>query len=230
MFKMIRHHLRRHTYKIVVGVPIVVLLASSLSLMRDPDEVCIVPADNRYVSVGERVTLEVVAQADEPINVVAAQIALPTQALSLEEMSKEGSFIDLWSEEPREQDGTIHFSGGVTDAGGFIGTGTVLTLTVVPTAVGEATVALGQVQMLAHDGTGRAVECSARPVTLMVREQNTPSPDVNNDRSVNMFDLGLVSANILLGYKPLYDLNNDGKVSMSDAGIVLATIKRSAGL
>jgi hypothetical protein len=77
-----------------------VLLASSLSLMRDPNEMCIVPEDNRFVEVGENVTLHVMANADEPVNVIGATISMPHDLLTIDDVSREGSIIDLWAEEP----------------------------------------------------------------------------------------------------------------------------------
>jgi hypothetical protein len=227
---MIKHHLQRHKYKIVVGVPMAVLLASSLSLVRDPEQICLTSKDNRYVTVNESVTLEVTAYADQPINVISASLSYPQDLVRITSTSKKDSIVNLWSEEPAAQAGSIHFSGGIVSPGGFSGTGTVLTLYVQPLQPGNATITFNEVHMLAHDGTGREVACAQHPVTLFIRETGTASPDVNHDTRVNIFDLGLLSANILLKYEPLYDLNNDGKVSLSDLVIIFSTMRRSSTL
>jgi hypothetical protein len=230
MLEMITHHLKRHRYHIVVGVPMIVLIASSLSLVRDPQELCVVPEDTRYVVVGEEVTLDVMAQADQPINVISASIRVPVTELSVESLSKEGSIITLWSEEPSYTDGVVHFSGGVVTESGFSGSGKVLSLGVRPLIPGEVTIYFDEVHMLAHDGTGSEVSCGKNPIVLSIREEGASSPDVNQDKRVNIFDFGLVSMNILLNYEPLYDLNNDGKVSLSDVFVILSNLQSGGSL
>lgn len=227
---MIRHHLARHHYKIVVGVPVLVLLASSLSFVRDPDQVWIDPDNHSFVEVGEAVRLHITAHATEPINVVGATVAIPTDRIVVDSLSKEGSVIDLWSEEPTQNGSTIHFSGGMLDRLGFQGTGILLTLVIHPTKPGDAVFAFHDVHMLAHDGTGREVQLDTKPITLAVRSRGASSPDVNGDNHVNILDLGLVSAKIFLGYRPLYDLNGDGKVSLADLLIIFNIMTRDSEL
>lgn len=220
---MLHERLKRHTYKIVVGVPMVVLLASSLSLIRDPEQMCVVPEDNRFVEVGEKVTLLVRTDADEPVNVFGGTVHVPRDMIEITGVSRERSLIDLWSEEPlvSEDGSTVHFSGGVVSRDGFTGNGILLEINVVPLVPGEAEIRFDDVTMLAHDGTGREVDCSKGPITLSVRPVSYPSPDVNNDKQVNIFDFGIVSARLFMAYNDSYDLNQDGKINLSDIGIVL---------
>lgn len=225
MLEMFKQNLKRHKYKIVVGLPMAVLLASSLSLVRDPAQVCIVPTDNRYVAVGEDVALEVTANATEVINVIGAKIRVPQDLLTVESISKEGSILTLWTEEPHVSQGIVQFSGGIVREGGFLGDGTVLTIHVRPTHSGNAEVSFDEVHMLAHDGTGREVECGKGPIMLSIRDADKPSPDVNHDKQVNIFDLGLVSANIFLGYESFYDLNSDGTISVADLSIIFKAMR-----
>jgi len=221
---MMRYRLKRHRYKIVVGVPMAVLLASSLSLVRNPEEVCIVPEDNRFVEVGETVTLHLTAEADEPINVIGATVTAPSDYVEFTGTDRTLSIIDLWSEEPRVEDGRVTFSGGIVSADGFLGTGVVLAITAVPLQEGEAEVALEDVSMLAHDGTGKQVECAKNPITLFIRPSDHPSPDVNNDNSVNIIDFGIVSARLFMSYEKSYDLNKDGRITLADVGIVISNM------
>lgn len=225
-----RYELTRHKYKIIVGVPMVVLLASSLSVMRDPDEVCLVPDDTSYVQVGETATLHVVADADEPINVIGATIEVPEEYATISGVSRENSIIDLWSEEPTIEDGhRVHFSGGILRDGGFTGNGTVLTVTVTMLAEGKAEVSLKDVSMLAHDGTGRQVNCGVNPMTFSIRPEDHPSPDVNGDRVVNLYDFGLVSMRLFMNYNKMFDLNLDGKITLTDIGIILSNLGHGNG-
>lgn len=202
-----------------------VLIASSLSLVRDPAQMCVVPADNRYVKVGEDVALDVTANATEPINVIGASIRVPEDLLTVESLSKQGSIFTLWTEEPTITQGIVHFSGGIVSSEGFLGSGTVLTMHVRPTKPGDAVVSFDEVHMLAHDGTGKEVECGNSPITLLIREAGKPSPDVNNDKQVNVIDATLVSANIFLAYESLYDLNGDGKVSFDDLAVIFHAMR-----
>ncbi len=221
---MLRYHIKRHKYKIVIGLPIAVLLASSLSFLRDPQDVCIVPDDSRYVAVGEDVTLHVMADADEPVNVIGGDVSYPPDLLVVDSISRDASIIDLWSEEPSAEGGRIRFSGGIVSDGGFIGNAVVLTLHVRPIAPGQARLAFDDVHMLAHDGTGMEVSCSGDPLTLTIRAADLPSPDVNGDHHVNLLDFGLVSARLFLAYSSQYDLNNDGRITLADLGIVLSNL------
>ena len=220
-----RHHLRRHKYKLVVSVPMAVLLASSLTLMRDPEEMCLVPEDNTYVEVGEVVTLHVLAEAEEPINVIGARISVPPDIVRITGVHKDDSIIDLWSEEPTiTSGGEVYFSGGVLQENGFSGTGIVLTMTVQALAEGRASFSFDEATMLAHDGTGRDIGCGTNPLTLSVRPKAYPSPDVNDDKTVNLLDFGLVSARIFWSYQKSYDLNLDGKITLADLGIILTNL------
>jgi len=220
-----RHHLKRHKYKLVVSVPMAVLLASSLSLMRDPEEMCIVPEDNTYVEIGETVTLHVLAQADEPINVIGAEVVAPEDYIRLISVHKDDSIIDLWSEEPTIESGQkVSFSGGVVQEGGFTGTGIVLTLTAQMLKEGRASIEFTDARMLAHDGTGRDIGCGRTPLTFSIRPKEYPSPDVNDDMAVNFFDFGLVSARLFWTYERSYDLNLDGRITLSDLGIILSNL------
>jgi hypothetical protein len=231
MMEMVRNRLKKHTYKIAFGVPFILLVASSLSLVRDKEEICIVPEDNRYVEVGETVTLQVIAEADEPINVIGATIAYPSTHIEVESLSRENSVIDLWSEEPEIQpNGLIHFSGGILAEEGFIGNGTVLTLITRPIKEGTATIDFTETTMLAHDGTGKDVVCGNAPIILSIRPKSYPSPDVNGDKRVNLYDFGIVSARLFMGYERPYDLNLDGKITISDIAVLIRNFREGSSL
>lgn len=228
---MIHHRLKKHTYKIALGIPIAVLLASSLTISRDSQEVCLVPEDSSFVEVGETVTLHVTAQADSPINVIGATMLIPKEYVSVKEISRENSIIDLWSEEPVvKDDGSLHFSGGMVVEGGFIGSGHVLTLVVIPQKEGVVDIGFSEAKMLAHDGTGNEIDCRSGPITLRVRPASFPNPDVNNDKKVNIIDFGIVSARMFVAYERLYDLNLDGKINLLDLGIVISNMYPSGRL
>jgi len=222
---MVRYHIHRHRYKIVVGLPVALLVASSLSFMRSPEDVCIVPEDTRFVEIGETVTLHVMANTDEPVNVIGADVHIPNDTLTLDSIDRDGSIIDLWTKEPETEDmgntTRISFSGGIVSDTGLLGEAIVLSFAVVPHATGTATVYYENVEVLAHDGTGMEVSCSHHPVTLTIREPDTPSPDVNGDTVVNLMDFGIVSSRLFLSYNTSYDLNRDGRITLGDLFIII---------
>lgn len=226
---MVMHHLKRHSYKIAVGVPIAVLLASSLSFTRSADDVCILPEDNHYVEVGELVTLDLRIHADEPINVVSGVARLPLDRVSLSSLATGTSIIDLWTEEPHmDEDGSIRFSGGIVSPDGFFGEGTLARIVVMPTEVGEAVFSFEEGHLFAHDGSGSEVACGTGPTTLMVRPAAHPTPDVNGDKRVNLFDLSLVSSRMFMQYERTYDLNLDGKITVADLSIIFNTFMNAS--
>lgn len=231
MLAMVRHSLKKHKYKIALGVPMIFLLASSLSLVRDSEEMCIVPDDNRFVEVGETVTLHVLANADTPINVIGGNIHIPSDYVSLDEIVLKDSIIDLWTEEPKlGDDQTLRFAGGVINESGFLGEGNVLTLVIHPTHEGEAVLTFTDTHMLAHDGTGLDVTCNNNPITLSIRPATYPTPDVNGDNRVNIFDLGIVSARLFMSYERPYDLNLDGLITISDIGVLITNLSGNSKL
>lgn len=225
MLGMVTHYLKRHKYKIAVGVPVVVLLASSLSLVRSQNDLYIVPEDSRYVEVGELVTLEVTMTAGQPINVIGGSIEVPGDLLQIEQISTATSAIDLWTEKPHiTESGLVAFSGGILTPGGFTGSGIVFELVVRVLAPGKATVALRDVQMLAHDGRGTKIASGVNPIVLSIRSSERPSPDVNGDKEVDFFDFGIVSARMFRRYEKNYDLNADGHINAEDLAIVFSNL------
>lgn len=220
---MILHRIKKNRVKIALAVPVIFLVASSLSLVRSSDEICLIPKNNTYVEIGETVTLQVTAKADEPINVISGSIVMPASHITIEDMSRENSIIDLWTQEPAILDESkIFFSGGIVNNSGFTGTGVVFEIVLKPTQEGTVEIFFEDSKMLAHDGTGFEVVCGNNPVTLSIRPKEHPTPDVNGDKSVNLFDFGIVSARLFMVYERPYDLNLDGKITIADIGVLIA--------
>ncbi len=224
MYKITRHYLKKHKYKIALGVPMIFLLASSLSLIRDTEEMRIVSEDNSFVEVGETVTIHVIANADKPVNVIGATVNVPEELIEIVKVSRENSIIDLWSEEPKIKDSSIHFSGGIVNETGFLGEGVVLTVILTPKQEGTANIYLKETSMLAHDGTGMPVTCDNKPITFTIRPESHPNPDVNGDKHVNIFDFGIISARLFMRYERSYDLNLDGKITLADIGVLISNM------
>ncbi len=228
---MVHHKLKQHKYKILLGIPIIFLLASSLSFSKDTEQMCLTSEDNTFVSVGKNITIDIIANADTPINVISATVNIPTDFVSIEEISRENSIIDLWSKEPVIKDNSkIYFSGGIISHEGFTGKGKVLSIILKPKKEGVATLTFDENKMLAHDGTGREVGCKNNPLSLTIRKENTPSPDVNGDKKVNIFDFGIVSARLFMTYERSYDLNLDGKITITDIAILISNMRTGGNI
>lgn len=229
---MTLRYIERYRYHFVAGLPIVALLASSLSFSQDPGEdLCITAQNSRYVTVGEQAIVRVIANADEPINTVSGTIRIPAPLLEVGAVTPTPSILDLWAEAPTvaENGALLRFSGGTTRPGGFTGTGTVITFTVTPLTPGEATIRFEEAHMFAHNGTGQEVSCAMGPMTFFVRDAARPSPDVNDDARVDIFDLGTLSARMFLAYDRRYDLNTDGKVGIDDLVLALRYVRSGNG-
>lgn len=224
MLSMVRHQLKRHRVKLAIGLPALLLVASSLTLLRAEDSVGLVPAPSRFVAVGEEVPILVVAETKSPINVVGAQVRFPSERIEIVRIEKTNSIVDLWTEEPTVASGTVTFSGGTIQEGGFVGSGVVATLHVRPLLKGKTTLVFDEAHMLAHDGTGTDIIASTNPVVLSVREAGTASPDVNNDNKVNLADFGIVSSRLFGDYSAEYDLNGDGAITLEDISIVVSSL------
>lgn len=221
---MLLHRIKKNRIKIALAVPVIFLVASSLSLVGNPDKMFLISKDNTFVEIGETVFLQVLAKADEPVNVISGSIVVPSQYTTIENISRENSIIDLWTQEPiiTEDESKIFFSGGIISDSGFTGTGVLFEIVLKPTQEGTIEIYFEDSKMLAHDGTGFEVTCGDTPVTLSIRPKEHPTPDVNGDKSVNLFDFGIVSARLFMAYERPYDLNLDGKITIADIGVLIA--------
>jgi hypothetical protein len=204
----------------------VVLIASSLSLVRPGNSLTVDSSEGPFLAAGEETEIHVVFESATPINVVGGTVLIPTEYVEVTEVSNETSLIDLWTEGPvLSDDGSrLRFSGGLVSPEGVSGSGQVLAFKVRTLQAGKAELRLVESELLAHDGRGTNVLGETRPITLNIRESNTPSPDVNHDRRISIIDIGLVSSRLFRAYESQYDLNNDGKISISDLSILVAAL------
>ncbi len=227
--------------------------AATSSFARTPVTLFLTPYDVKDLTVGDTKQLEVEVSAREPINAVGATLKFPQDLIEIVGFSKSHSFFNLWTEETaiHEDDGEIHFSGGTTNSGGMIGTGTILTLTVRAKKSGPASIYFEETLVYAADGKGTLLNNDARAVTFSVREapqilQNsatpvqqafapvatisqpskpqTPTADVNTDGSINLVDVSIMLMRLVMPYDYHFDLNMDGTVNVADLSIVLSKV------
>ena len=114
------------------------------------------PSAGNYLT-GHTFTMKVfVSSPDEAMNAVQAAITFPSNKLSVVSLSKSGSIIDLWMQDPAfsNQDGTINFGGIVTNPGFQGSAGTVLAITFQVKNSGTASISFLSGSILANDGVG----------------------------------------------------------------------------
>ncbi|MGC8881177.1 MAG: cohesin domain-containing protein, partial [Minisyncoccia bacterium] len=114
------------------------------------------PASGSY-SVGQTFTVTVyVSSTDQAMNATSGMIAFPADKLQVISLSKIGSIINLWVQEPSfsNDNGTINFEGVVLNPG-FQGiNGKVITITFKVKTIGTASLSFDSSTVLANDGQG----------------------------------------------------------------------------
>lgn len=110
--------------------------------------------------VGKTFTVDVVVNNNlDAINAVSALISFPADALSVVSVSKTGSFISLWAEEPTFSNtkGTVSLEGVALNPGFNKATGKVISITFKAKQEGNVSVAVKSGAVLANDGNATDV-------------------------------------------------------------------------
>lgn len=220
------------------------LLASATSsLSEHPATVYFVPYGERDIAVGDVADIDVNLNAREPVNAIGATIIFPPEQFEIVGISKRRSFLDLWTEETviRESAGSIRFSGGTTRPGGMTGTSTVITLSVRAKKPGAAQLSITDLQVLAHDGKGTALDTNARslsydiaypssggstPVTPSIEPgPAAPSADFDGSGRVTLVDISILTVRLVLPYDTRYDLDTNGSINLADISIAFSQMK-----
>jgi hypothetical protein len=196
------------------------------------------------LAVGETQTIDFDLNASVPVNSIGATLNYPKDMLEVVALSKERSFLNLWTEDTtiKEAVGEISFSGGSTRLGGVTGTSTVVTLTVRAKHEGTATLSVGHVEVYAADGKGTSLDTEDHPLSLTVTEARPattggsggtssvavtpPSPDINGDGKVTLLDASIVMSAIGAPYDARYDFNMNGSVGLDDLSILFSFMGR----
>jgi hypothetical protein len=110
--------------------------------------------------VGKTFSVDLVVNNNiDAINAVSALISFPQDALSVVSVSKTGSFISLWAEEPSfsNDKGTINLEGVALNPGFNKATGKVITVTFKALQEGNVSIAVKSGSVLANDGNATDV-------------------------------------------------------------------------
>jgi hypothetical protein len=195
--------------------------------------------------VGEEFEVQLVVESSIPVNAFSGDLTFNTDVLSVARIDYNTSIANLWVQEPwySNGEGTINFAGGTTKAGGFQGTGTLITVTFTTLKEGQGFIGITNARILQHDGLGSETNLEQPIDAIFTIENSTgnsvdvlhksdpkstwfnvqkekPSTDLNADgeqtiADVSIFMMQMVSQNMQS------DFNEDGKVSATDLSILL---------
>lgn len=190
---------------------------------------------------GNEFTVRIVVESGTPVNVFAGELTFDSSVIEVVSIDYNTSIADLWAERPwySNGDGTLNFIGGTTRSGGFLGTGTLITIHFRTLREGQGVLALHDTAILEHDGLGTyatleepidaVVTVEAKSANMLqttniattfevVRE--VPSTDLNGDGKQSLADISIFMLNIT-SKDTRFDFNLDGAVNTKDLSILL---------
>ena len=117
------------------------------------------PASKSY-NIGQSFTVSVfVSSAEQAMNAAQGTISFPADKLSVISISKSGSVVSLWTQEPSFSNGagTINFEGIVLNPGFTGSAGKMISINFKTKAAGDAVVSFSSGSILANDGMGTSI-------------------------------------------------------------------------
>lgn len=240
----------------MLNVPLVQLLTASViaavigisgfflgsAVISTPVNVTLEPKEGLLV-VGETFTVRIIVEASLPVNVFKGLLTFNPEILTVTSIDYNTSIANLWAEEPwySNGDGTINFIGGTTNPGGFVGKGSLITITFTAKNSGEAKITMTDMRVLQHDGLGTEAPLTSPidalfavapteiekrtvfkndfsgPVITIIPE--VPNTDLNGDGANTMADISIFMTH-LLSQDTRSDFNKDGSVDLKDLSIL----------
>ena len=212
------------------------------AVISTPVSVTLEPKEGLLV-LGETFTVSIIIEANLPVNVYKGLLVFDPEILTVTSINYNTSIANLWAEEPwySNGEGSINFTGGTTNSGGFTGRGHLITVTFTAKNPGEARLVMEEMRVLQHDGLGTDVPLTSPidalfavapieiekqtvfkdhfngPAITIIPE--TPNTDLNNDGQQTMADVSIFMTH-LLSQDALSDFNQDGKVNLKDLSIL----------
>lgn len=112
------------------------------------------PSSGSY-AIGKTFTVSVIVSSpNQALNAVSGQLSFHTDLLTATSVSKSGSIMSLWVQEPAISSGTVSFEGVVLNPGYTGSGGRVVAVTFKVKATGSATLRITAASVLANDGKG----------------------------------------------------------------------------
>lgn len=222
----------------VVGVTSVIVSTiphSDVEMQIEPTE--------GIVLVGSPLVVKIVVTSDEPVNVFQGKMSFDPEILEVTSIDYNTSIANLWAEEPWYSNGkgTMNFAGGTTNSGGFIGKGTLVTITFKTLKRGQAAIEMEEARILRHDGLGTEVQLGTsvdaifsispetfRAETIVQKSVKTPevkiladppNTDLNGDDKKTILDISIFMVHLSTQNKRS-DFDQDGDVDLKDLSIL----------
>lgn len=152
-------------------------------------DLSISPASGTF-EAGQTFTVSInVTNNNQPINAISGALTFPTNILLVKSLSKDGSIIKLWAEEPSfsNTNGTIKFEGVVLNPGFSGSRGKVLTVVFQAKVSGDASVIFSSGSVLANDGEATNVlQNMANALYTISSSEDVPAPVVSNEPVVSI--------------------------------------------
>lgn len=140
------------------------------------------------------VHVEVTARTDQdqPFNAAEGTLTFPSELFSVANISTDDSIFNLWTVEPTVSgNGTISFAGGTPALGGFIFTGILFDVALVPLGNGSGTVTITDGAILAHDGVGTDILTDTIGKDYRIEDAVPATYDTNSDGTVSIEELSI---------------------------------------
>jgi hypothetical protein len=130
------------------------------------------PASATYATGSTFSASVYVASTDKAMNAAAALVTFPKDLLQVVSVSKAGSIIDFWAQEPSfsNTSGTVKFEGAVLTPGYTGPAGKLLTINFRAKTPGTAKLALSETKVYANDGAGTSILQSSSGATYTITE------------------------------------------------------------
>ena len=195
------------------------------------------------VKIGDTFVIHVIVTARTPVNVFHGILRFDTHTLQVASIDYNTSIANLWAEEPwySNGDGTINFTGGTTQKGGFMGEGSLLTITFNTKSIGETRIGVDEVRLFRYDGIGSEIPIEKPLDTIFAVEEtelqkqtilNTAVPgpvvtivdktsntDLNHDGKQTIADVSIFMTDYIK-QNLRSDFNEDGKINLKDLSIL----------
>jgi len=140
------------------------------------------------VNIGQTTTVSLfVSSPDQAMNSAGATIVLPESYVEAVSVSKSGSLLTTWTEDPAISGSTIKFSGGLPTPGYIGGGAKILSFEIRGLKEGTGLITLNQAKILANDGQGTNIISGSATSTVTVSRvivgasiTSTTHPDQNS--------------------------------------------------
>lgn len=173
MVRISSHFLRKTS---IVAVLLPVLLFTVFGVQSSYAANLIISPSSVTTKVGKTFSVDLVVGSNvDAINAASAKISFPSDALQVVSISKKGSFINLWAEEPifSNEAGTISLEGVALNPGFNKATGKVITATFKALQAGNVTISVKSGSVLANDGNATDVLKTTGEAFVYINEEET---------------------------------------------------------